>query len=103
VEIDESAAVVTGAGSGIGEALAVAFAAAGARVVAGDVDTSGAERTAQRITALGHTGVAVRADASTEGRHPRHGGPGRSPLRFSGHLHGERRGWRAVGIGKFRT
>jgi NAD(P)-dependent dehydrogenase (short-subunit alcohol dehydrogenase family) len=66
VKIDESVAVVTGAGSGIGAALAVAFAAAGARVVAGDVDTSGAERTAQRITARGQTGIAVHADASTE-------------------------------------
>ncbi|WP_328594361.1 SDR family oxidoreductase [Actinomadura macrotermitis] len=41
--------VVTGAGSGIGRATAHAFAAAGARVVAADVDEDAAKRTAGEI------------------------------------------------------
>lgn len=64
MEIEESVAIVTGAGSGIGEALAESFAAAGARVVVGDIDAAGADRTADRIAQRGHTAVAVRADAS---------------------------------------
>jgi NAD(P)-dependent dehydrogenase (short-subunit alcohol dehydrogenase family) len=60
MEIHERTVVVTGAGSGIGRALAQAFAAAGARVVAGDIDAAAAEATVAGIDA-----VAVRADAST--------------------------------------
>ena len=42
-------AVITGAGSGIGAALAEGCAAEGMRVVAADIDAAGAEATAQRI------------------------------------------------------
>lgn len=48
-------AVVTGAGSGIGRAVAVGLAAEGTRVVAADLDLDGAEataRTAEGITAM---------------------------------------------------
>ena len=41
-------AVVTGAGSGIGQALAVELARAGAKVAISDVNSEGLERTAQR-------------------------------------------------------
>jgi NAD(P)-dependent dehydrogenase (short-subunit alcohol dehydrogenase family)/pimeloyl-ACP methyl ester carboxylesterase len=44
---------VTGAGSGIGRATAVAFAAAGAEVVVSDLDESGVKETAAQITAAG--------------------------------------------------
>jgi NAD(P)-dependent dehydrogenase (short-subunit alcohol dehydrogenase family) len=66
MEFDESVAIVTGAGSGIGKALAMAFAAAGARVVAADIDSAGAERTAKRITSRGQPAIAVGADASSD-------------------------------------
>jgi NAD(P)-dependent dehydrogenase (short-subunit alcohol dehydrogenase family) len=62
MDIDDKVAVVTGGGSGIGRAVAAALAAAGARVVVGDVDEAGAHETVRRI---GAAAVAVRADASS--------------------------------------
>ena len=68
MQIEGTVAVVTGAGSGIGQALAVAFAAAGASVVAGDLDAPAAERTAAGIRDSGAKALGVGADAgSTEG------------------------------------
>jgi NAD(P)-dependent dehydrogenase (short-subunit alcohol dehydrogenase family) len=51
-------AVVTGGGSGIGRALATALAAAGARVLVGDIDRVRAQQTAEIIPALGHQAFA---------------------------------------------
>lgn len=65
MQIEGSVAVVTGAGSGIGRELAAALAAAGASVVAGDLDASGAEETAVRITTAGGSAIGVAADASS--------------------------------------
>jgi NAD(P)-dependent dehydrogenase (short-subunit alcohol dehydrogenase family) len=58
------AALITGAGSGIGEAIAVLFAAEGARVAVADVDQEGGERTAGRIRAGGGQAFFVPADVS---------------------------------------
>jgi NAD(P)-dependent dehydrogenase (short-subunit alcohol dehydrogenase family) len=64
MRIEDSVTIVTGAGSGIGAALAQSFAAAGARIVVGDIDAAGADATAARITKRGFTAVAIQADAS---------------------------------------
>ena len=45
--------LVTGAGSGIGRAAALAFAREGARVVVSDLDSAGSETTARRIVQEG--------------------------------------------------
>lgn len=45
--------IVTGAGGGLGRAFALAFAQAGARVIAADVNAAGAEETAAQATAAG--------------------------------------------------
>lgn len=68
MDITGSVAIVTGAGSGIGREIARALAAAGASVVAGDLDVAGAEATAERIRAAGGSAVGLGADAaSTDG------------------------------------
>jgi NAD(P)-dependent dehydrogenase (short-subunit alcohol dehydrogenase family) len=55
-------AIVTGAGRGIGEATALAFARAGAQVAAVDIDGAAAEATAAAVTRLGAKSVALRTD-----------------------------------------
>ncbi len=55
-------ALVTGGGSGIGQAAALAFAAAGARVVVADVDRDGGAETVRRIGAA--DALFVHADVS---------------------------------------
>ena len=46
-------AVVTGAGSGIGQALAIELARSGAKVAISDVDTEGLAVTEERLKAIG--------------------------------------------------
>jgi 3-oxoacyl-[acyl-carrier protein] reductase len=53
--LDGRVAVVTGAASGIGRAIADVLAAAGARVVLGDLDAAGAQTAAREIAGRGGT------------------------------------------------
>ena len=57
-------AVVTGAGSGIGQALAVELARSGARVAISDVDADGLVQTEQRLKAIGTPVKADRLDVT---------------------------------------
>jgi NAD(P)-dependent dehydrogenase (short-subunit alcohol dehydrogenase family) len=54
--------LITGAGRGLGAGLAVAFAAAGARVVLGDIDPQAAEATAAHLRAAGHEALGLPCD-----------------------------------------
>ena len=58
-------ALVTGAGSGLGEAIARALAARGAKVVATDIDLGAVERVVAEIVASSGTAIAVRQDAAS--------------------------------------
>jgi len=64
-------AVVTGAGSGIGAAIARLFARQGARVVVLDLDEAAARRTAGEIREAGGQAVAIVCDVADGGQVPR--------------------------------
>ena len=58
-------AIITGAGSGMGRAIAMRFAAEGATVAALDRDLDSAEATVQALVAAGGAGLAVTVDVSS--------------------------------------
>ena len=62
MQLDGKRAIVTGAASGIGEAIARRYAAAGASVCIADLDLSGAQRVARE---LGGGAIAVRMDVTS--------------------------------------
>lgn len=59
-------AIVTGAGAGIGRAIAETFAAAGAAVVVSDLQQSTAEAVVQAITRAGGRAVSIPCDVTQE-------------------------------------
>jgi len=64
MRLAQQVAVVTGGGSGIGAATALAFAREGARIVVADVNEIGAKRTVEQIERAGGQALAVRADVT---------------------------------------
>jgi NAD(P)-dependent dehydrogenase (short-subunit alcohol dehydrogenase family) len=60
----DAAAVITGAGSGIGAAFAVELAKRGGRVVCSDIDENAARATADTIEADGGDALALRCDVA---------------------------------------
>ena len=61
-------AIVTGAGSGVGRAIALRLAEEGANVVAADIGLAQAKETVRLMEAAGHTGAATEVDVSDEGQ-----------------------------------
>ena len=59
MELQGQVAIVTGAGRGIGRAIALELASMGADVVVAEVNREGAERTAEEVRALGRKAVAL--------------------------------------------
>ena len=62
--LKDKVALVTGAGSGIGAAIAQMYSEEGARVVITDIDESGGEKTVAGINKNGGEAIFVRADVS---------------------------------------
>jgi 3-oxoacyl-[acyl-carrier protein] reductase len=58
--------VITGAGSGIGRASALAFAAEGAAVVAADLNAASADETVEQIQSAGGSADSIRVDVTQQ-------------------------------------
>lgn len=64
MKLEKKVAVVTGAGRGIGKAIATRLAEEGARVVVNDVDLAFAENVAEKLKMTGRETLAIKADVS---------------------------------------
>ena len=60
----DGVALVTGGGSGIGRAVALAFSQAGASVAVADFDARGARQTRKMIEAVGGKAISMAADVA---------------------------------------
>jgi len=66
LQLTDRVAIVTGAGRGVGEAIARTLAAAGARVAVNDINPDRAERIAAAIRAEGGQAVGIAADVANK-------------------------------------
>ena len=66
MRLKNKVAIVTGAASGIGKAIAVIFAREGAKVAIADLDQKAADATAHEIDARGNSAVGVAMDVADE-------------------------------------
>src|SRR5207244_12165738 len=64
--LNDKVCLITGAGSGIGQASARRFAEEGARVVVADIDLDAARRTVDEISSLSPDSVAEEVDVTDE-------------------------------------
>ena len=67
LKLEGKVAVVTGAASGMGKAIAELYAAEGAKVVVADLNLEGAEAVVEGITAKGGTAKAVKSNVAKQG------------------------------------
>ena len=66
MQLADRVAVVTGGGSGIGQAIALLFSQAGAKIVVADLDLARAEATVDQIRAAAGDAVAFKTDVSIQ-------------------------------------
>ncbi len=65
MKLENKIALITGAGSGLGQAIALAFVREGAKVAVNDIDEARIESTLQEIGSLGGEGFGVMADVAS--------------------------------------
>ena len=65
MKLKDRIALVTGAGGGLGQGIALAFVREGAKVVVNDISEAGIDDTLGKIADLGGEGLGVRADVSS--------------------------------------
>jgi NAD(P)-dependent dehydrogenase (short-subunit alcohol dehydrogenase family) len=66
MELKDQVAIVTGAGRGIGEAIALTFAREGAHVVVNDINLDDAKKVSQRIIGMGRRALPFKADVASK-------------------------------------
>jgi len=66
MRLEGKVAVVTGAASGMGKAIAELYAAEGAKVVVADMNFDGAEAVVQGISSNGGTAKAVKVNVTNQ-------------------------------------
>ena len=66
MKLEGKVALITGAGSGIGQAIALRFAGEGADIAVNDIDPTSAENTAGAVRKTGRRAIAVQADVAAE-------------------------------------
>ncbi len=66
MKLENKVAVVTGAGSGMGQVISILFAKEGAKVIVADVNLTSANAVVDQITQGGGIATAVKADVSQE-------------------------------------
>jgi 3-oxoacyl-[acyl-carrier protein] reductase len=66
VNFTDQVVLITGAGRGIGKALAIAFAQVGARVAVNDINPDTCAQTADELSALGGQALACQADVANK-------------------------------------
>jgi len=64
--LEGKVAVITGASSGIGKACAIRFASEGAKIVIGDMNVEGGEKTVAELKAAGSEAVFVKTDVTKD-------------------------------------
>lgn len=66
MRLQDKVAVVTGAASGMGKAIAIAYAKEGSKVVVSDINLEGANQTVEEIKSAGGEAIAVQANVARE-------------------------------------